>query len=263
MRIITLLSDLGLRDGYAAQMKGVILATCPDALVVDITHNIERHNVAMGSFILETTAPYFPANTIHVAVVDPGVGSDRAAIVIECARALLIGPDNGLMARSSEKLRLESIYQIRDDEFQRKPMADTFHGRDIFAHTAALIASGRKPKEVGPPMSNLKKLELFSPILAGMNLRCQVLHVDIFGNIITNADKELTRKIRENSLAPVEIISRSGLLQARYVRSYYEVDPGGSAVLLGSQGFLEIAIREGSAADKLQVKPLEELELRF
>src|SRR2546430_4055309 len=104
MRIVTLLSDFGLDDGYVAQMKGVIFGKCPSAVVVDISHGIERHNMLMGSFILETTVAHFPSGTVHVAVVDPGVGSARKAIVIECERGILVGPDNGLMVRASEKL---------------------------------------------------------------------------------------------------------------------------------------------------------------
>src|SRR5712691_2162515 len=186
MRVVTLLSDFGLRDGYVAQMKGTILELCPNALITDISHDVERHNIPMRSFILETSAPYFPEATIHVAVVDPGVGSARKAIVIECKAGLLIGPDNGLMARASEKLGLKSIYEIREKEFQRKLGSSTFHGRDVFAYTAGLIASGRKPEEVGPRVSKLERLNLTSPRLFGKKLICQVLHVDAFGNVITN-----------------------------------------------------------------------------
>src|SRR2546427_2078593 len=119
MRVVTLLSDFGLGDGYVAQMKGTILDSCPSAVITDISHDVQRHNIPMGSFILETTAPYFPKNTIHVAVVDPEVGSARKAIVIECESALFIGPDNGLMARASEKLGVKSIREIRAEGFQR------------------------------------------------------------------------------------------------------------------------------------------------
>jgi S-adenosylmethionine hydrolase len=263
MRVVTLLSDFGLRDGYVAQMKGAILENCLDATVVDISHEIERHNIPMGSFTLETTAPYFPKGTIHVAVVDPGVGSARKAIVIECNAGLLIGPDNGLMARASEKLGLKSIYEIREKEFQRKHLSSTFHGRDVFAYTAGLIASGRRPEEVGPKVSKLEKLPLSSPRLSGKKLVCQVLHVDIFGNVITNVGEKVVRKIPVKVGGSVEIRSGTRKLQAQYARSYYEVDKGAMAVLLGSQGFLEIAIREGSARDKLKVKSLAKLELRF
>src|SRR3989442_13721111 len=113
MIVFTLTADFGLGDGYVAEMKGTILDSCPSAVITDISHDVERHNIPMGSFILETTTPYFPKGTIHVGVVDPGVGSARKAIVIECNAGLLIGPDNGLMARASEKLGVKSIHEIR------------------------------------------------------------------------------------------------------------------------------------------------------
>jgi S-adenosylmethionine hydrolase len=263
MRVVTLLSDFGLGDGYVAQMKGTILENCPDATVVDISHEIERHNIPMGSFILETSAPYFPKGTIHVAVVDPGVGSVRKAIVIQCNAGLLIGPDNGLMARASEKLGLKSIYEIREREFQRSPVSSTFHGRDIFAYAAGLIASGRKPKEVGPKVSKLEKLNLVPPKLSGKSLICHVLHVDNFGNVVTDVEERMAQRLPVKLGETVEIRSWTRKLQARYVRSYYEIDKGALALLLGSQGFLEIAVREGSARDKLDVKSLDHLELQF
>ena len=263
MRFVTLLSDFGLNDGYVAQMKGVILDKCPGAVVVDISHGIERHNTLMGSFILETTVPYFPNGTVHVAVVDPGVGSDRKAIVIECERGVLVGPDNGLMARASERLGLKSIYQIREPEVQRKPLSTTFHGRDIFVYVAGLIACGRNPEGVGPRISRLEKLPISPPRLLEKKLVCQVLHVDAFGNVIINADEKLIRKIQAKFGEPVNIWLGKRKLQAHYARSYSEAGKGSLAVLLGSQGFLEIAVREGSAKDKLDVKALDKLELRF
>jgi S-adenosylmethionine hydrolase len=263
MRIVTLLSDFRLKDGYVAQMKGVILDKCPNAVIVDISHGIERHNIPMGSFILETTVSYFPNGTIHVAVVDPGVGSSRNAIVIECEKGILVGPDNGLMARASEKLGLKSIYEIREQEFLRKPVSSTFHGRDVFADVAGLIASGRRPEEVGSRISELEKLPISPPRLLGKKLVCQVLHVDAFGNIITDADDKLVRRIPLEFGGRVNIWLGKRKLQAQCARSYSEVGKGALAVLLGSQGFLEIAIREGSARDTLDVKPLDKLELQF
>ena len=263
MRVVTLLSDFGLGDGYAAQMKGTILDLCPNAVVTDISHDVERHNIPMGSFILETSALYFPQDTIHVAVVDPGVGSARKAVVIECNVGLLIGPDNGLMSRASEKLGLKSIYEIREKAFQRKPMSSTFHGRDVFAYVAGLIASGRRPEEVGPKVSKLEKLPISSPKFSGKKLVCQVLHADVFGNIITNVGEKAVRKIPVKFGEGVEIRAGTRKLQAQYARSYYEVDKGTMTVLLGSQGYLEVAVREGNAKDKLDVRPLEKLEFRF
>src|SRR2546426_10186936 len=234
MRVVTLLSDFGLGDGYVAQMKGTILGLCPNAVITDISHDVERHNIPMGSFLLETSAGYFPEDTIHVAVIDPGVGSARKAIVIECNAGLLIGPDNGLMARASEKLGLKSIYEIREKEFQRTSVSSTFHGRDVFAYAAGLIASGRRPEEVGPRISKLEKLDVSQPKLSGKNLSCQVLHVDVFGNIITDVYENMVRKIPASVGEGIEIRSPIRTLQAQYARFYSEVDDGATAVLLGS-----------------------------
>jgi len=133
----------------------------------------------------------------------------------------------------------------------------------MFAHTAGLMASGRRPEEVGPRVSKLEKLDLSPPTLSGKKLICQVLHVDVFGNVITDVGEKMVRNIPVMVGEGVEILSGARKLQAQYVRSYHEVDKGAMAVLLGSQGFLEIAVREGSARDKLNTKPLEKLELRF
>src|SRR3989441_11410003 len=219
-------------------MKGTIIDLCPTAAITDISHDIERHNIPMGSFILETTAPYFPKDTIHVAVVDPGVGSDRKASVTECERGVLFGPDNGLMARASERLGLKSIYQIREPEFQRKPLSTTFHGRDIFVYVAGLIACGRNPEGVGPRISRLEKLPISPPRLLEKKLVCQVLHVDAFGNVIINADEKLIRKIQAKFGEPVNIWLGKRKLQAHYARSYSEAGKGSSRVVLGNQGGL-------------------------
>jgi S-adenosyl-L-methionine hydrolase (adenosine-forming) len=263
MPLVTLLSDFGTRDGYVAQMKGTILRLCRNASVVDISHDVERHNISTGSFILETTAPYFPKDTVHLAVVDPGVGSVRRAIVIECDGAVFVGPDNGLMTRASERLGLKSIHEIREKEFHRTPVSDTFHGRDIFAYTAGLIASGRRPAEAGPRISTLEKLDLSLPKLSEKTLVCQVLHVDVFGNVITNVTEKMVETLPVKFGENIEIRCGSRKLPARYARSYYQVDEGAIAVLLGSQGFLEMAVREGSARDKLEVRPFDKLEFRF
>src|ERR1700751_3212010 len=149
MTVITFLSDFGLTDPYVAQMKAVVLSTALNAEIVDISHGVEKHNVAAGSFILETSVPFFPMGSVHVAVVDPGVGGERLPIVIECNQGVLIGPDNGLLARASDKLGFQTAYRITDSHFIRDMPSTTFHGRDIFAFTAAGIAAGRRPNEVG------------------------------------------------------------------------------------------------------------------
>ena len=263
VKVVTLLTDFGLKDGYVAQMKGVVLHKCPDSLIIDISHEIERHNILMGSFVLETTVPYFPRDTIHVAVVDPGVGSNRKAIVVECEFGFLVGPDNGLMARASERLCVKSIRQIREKSVTRKSISNTFHGRDIFARVAAVLASGKKPEEIGPRINELEKLNLSAARLVDRRLKCQVLHVDNFGNIITNVEEDLVKKIPRELGGRIVIKSGKREFQAEYVSSYHELGPRSIGALIGSQGYLEIAIREKSAAKKLDLKPLDRLEIRL
>ena len=263
MRIVTLLSDFGLKDGYAAQMKGVILEKCPDARIIDISHGIERHNIPMGSFVLETSVSHFPRGTIHVAVVDPGVGSDRKAIVIECDSGLLVGPDNGLMSRASERLQVKSIRHIQEKPVDGKSVSNTFHGRDIFAPVAGELASGKKPEEIGPRINEIMKLNLSPARLVGKGLTCQVLHVDNFGNITTNVEDGLVKKIPKEFGEQVTIRSGKRTFRATYARSYHELGPSMIGVLMGSQGYIEIAMREKSANKKLGLKPLDDLELRF
>ena len=262
MKIVTLLSDFGLKDGYVAQMKGVILKRWPDTKIIDISHDIERHNVTMGSFVLETTVSYFPKGTIHVAVVDPGVGSDRRAIVIECESGHLIGPDNGLMAQASQKLGLKSIRQIREGSLDTQPVSNTFHGRDIFAWVAGMLAAGKNLEEIGERVSGLETLNLVPPKFVENKLTCQALHVDSFGNVITNAEEEQFRKI--GSIGDkIMIRSGKGEFRARIVHSYHQLGPDIIGVLIGSQGYLEIALRERSASEELDLKPLDELEFSF
>jgi S-adenosyl-L-methionine hydrolase (adenosine-forming) len=261
MKIVTLLSDFGLKDGYPAQMKGVILEKCPNAKIIDISHEIERHNIPMGSFVLETTVPHFPKGTIHVAVVDPGVGSDRKAIVIECESGLLVGPDNGLMARASEKLGLKSIRQIQEGSLDTKPISTTFHGRDIFARVAGMLVSGKRLQEIGERVSRIERLSLAPALFAEGKLTCQVLYVDHFGNVITNAEDEHFRKIKSIK-EKITIRSEKGEFRAIIAKSYHELGPDSVGVLMGSQGYLEIAVRERSASEELDLKSLDELEFR-
>ncbi len=263
MRIITLLSDFGLRDSYVALMKSVIYQEFPRALIVDISHDIEQFNIEMGSFVLETAVPRFPRNTIHVAVVDPGVGSDRRGIAIKCEKGILIGPDNGLMARASEKLSLQSIYEIRQKVFLRKTISNTFHGRDIFAYSAARFASGTQPNEIGSRIQSIKRLNLSTPSVKGSELSCQVLHVDVFGNVITNVEHPLIQNVLKKAGDRFKARSKARTLPGQFVKAYHEVNRGSLALLEGSHGYLELAIREGSAKDRLDVNPLDKLRVRF
>src|SRR5205809_7187155 len=150
MVTITLLSDFGLTDPYVAEMKGVILSTNPDLRIVDVSHGIERHNIAMGSFILETALPYFPQGSIHVAVVDPGVGTERLPPAVLCKLGVLVGPDNGLLVRAAERLGCKAAYQLDSRRSKGEKGSATFHGRAVFARRAANLADRLRADTVGP-----------------------------------------------------------------------------------------------------------------
>src|SRR2546426_7920553 len=143
MQLVSLLTDYGLKDPYVAEMKLVLIKNCPDAVLVDITHQVERHNIVEGAFLLEMAVPFFPGRTVHLAVVDPGVGSARLPVVVECRRGhVLVGPDNGLLVRAAETLGYKQAYRMENPRFLGRKVSPTFHGRDIFAVAAGEILFG-------------------------------------------------------------------------------------------------------------------------
>jgi S-adenosyl-L-methionine hydrolase (adenosine-forming) len=263
--VITLLSDFGLSDPYVAQMKGVIRSTAPAAEVIDISHGVEKHNIGVGSYLLETTAPFFPDASIHVAVVDPGVGGSRLPIAVACERGVLIGPDNGLLARTAQRLRFQAAYQIENSQFNRDKVFPTFYGRDVFAYTAAKIAQGRKPSEVGAKLAAIIQLDIPDASLSKNLITCSVLYVDSFGNIVTNISEAIFERLGLQQGTPVKILTGKGRAQhdGLTTKSYFDIPSGRLGLLLGSQGYLELAMREASAAETLRVRPLGRLEIGF
>jgi S-adenosylmethionine hydrolase len=263
MITITLLSDFGLTDPYVAEMKGTILSINPDLRIVDVSHGIERHNIAMGSFVLETALPYFPQGSIHVAVVDPGVGTERLPLVVLCKLGVLVGPDNGLLFRAAERLGFKAAYQIGSRRSKGERVSATFHGRDVFARTAAKLADGLRPDTVGAAVKELVRLDIPSVSLSDEGMTCTVLHVDSFGNVILNlGEKELLRLgLHEGRRLGVKMAH--GRSSASIARTYSEIHRDQLGIILGSQGFVEIAMRESSAAARLGLKPLDQVEIRF
>lgn len=261
--MITLLSDFGLTDPYVAQMKGVIRSINPRIEVVDISHGIEKHNISMGSFVLETTVSFFPKDTIHVAVVDPGVGGKRLPIVVDCDRGVLVGPDNGLLSTAAHKLGFQSAFRISDGKFASEDTSATFHGRDVFARTAAKISLGSKPKEVGPRLSTIMKLDIPKPEAVSGQISCVVLYVDSFGNIVTNISDVVSKRWGLERSREFSIAAKNRSYDGSLVESYSELLEDQIGLLLGSQGYFEIAIREGSAANMLNVGSLDQLKISF
>ena len=250
MRVVTLLTDFGLRDSYVAEMKGVILRMAPHVAIVDITHTVAKFDVEEGAFHLARCAPYFPEGTIHVGVVDPGVGGSRRGILLEAEGAYLIGPDNGLLAPAAERLGLKRAYEIGESRLLPRRFSEVFHGRDIFAPTAAHIANGVPPGELGVETSTYVRLPSYDVKLGDGLLEARVIHVDGFGNVVLGAtDGELERLgVGEGDL--VEVEAGDGRVRMPYVRYFSAVGEGEPLILLDSGGYLELAVNLGNASQR-------------
>jgi len=240
--IVTFTTDFGFSDGYVGAMKGVVLSLAPGATLVDITHGIAPQDVVAGAMALAQAAPLFPRGTIHVAVVDPGVGGARADVVVEAAGGFFIGPDNGVLTLAAPAPR--QVYRIDAAAFRREPVSPTFHGRDVFAPTAGRLAAGQPASSAGPHFGEL--VELDQPLVRRVGDRVEgaVTHVDAFGNLLTSLGADLVP-----SDAQVEISGRAGTFRPALGQTFADVAPGELVAYIGSSGQLEIGRRDGSAAD--------------
>jgi S-adenosyl-L-methionine hydrolase (adenosine-forming) len=239
---ITLLTDFGTRDGYVAAMKGAIHSVAPSVIIDDATHDIAPGEVHAAAWALAGYWRLYPPGVIHVAVVDPGVGSDRHAIAVEADGRLLVGPDNGTFTRVFHDAAQVRVVRIENTAFMRDVVSATFHGRDVFAPAAAHLALGRTLDELGPVVPDALMLELPVPRRDSAHLHGEVIHVDRFGNLVTNIPADaVTAGVR------VAVCGRMCAL----VPTYAEAEPGGLVCVVGSRGMLEISVRDGSAADFL------------
>ena len=248
--IITLTTDFGQADGYVAAMRGAILSICPQAQVVDISHSVRPQAVQQAAYLLSTVAPYFPAGTVHVAVVDPGVGTHRRAVAVHCGRALYVAPDNGLLSLALEQDPPREAVQLLEARFHLPAVSATFHGRDIFAPAGAHLACGTDLHEMGPviPVEELCRLPLARPERDEEGRwQAQVLHVDRFGNLITN--------LRADEVPPGLSLTAGNAQIEGLSRTFADVDPGEMVAYAGSGGYVEIAVRQGSAAERLGLAP--------
>jgi len=248
MPIITLTTDFGARDGYVGAIKGVILSIAPQSTIVDIAHGIPPQDVAAGAVALAQAAPLYPAGTIHVAVVDPGVGGQRADILVEAGGHFYIGPDNGVLSLVARGPR--QIFRIESGDFRREPVSPTFHGRDVFAPTAARLAAGARAMDVGPIVDAMVEIGR-PPTRRGPGvIEGEVIHVDGFGNLITSLPGEVLAGAPETDIG-VEVDAGEGLFAPLVGRTFSDVDPGALVAYVGSGGQVEIARRDGSAARRM------------
>ena len=246
-RIITLLTDFGLRDYFVAAMKGVLLSLNPEVTLVDISHLVPPQDIFSGAFILGQAWSYFPAGTIHLAVVDPGVGTSRKALAATAGGHFFVAPDNGLLSYAMHGREDFSAYEITAEHYFRKPVSASFHGRDVFAPIAAWISRDIPLHQLGPSLPNPVRLTIPSPKRVRENLmQGAILSVDQFGNLTTNlaaADLPRWSKI---------LAGQKEITTLR--RTFGEGNPGELFVIPGSTGYLEIVVRDGSAASLLGIK---------
>ena len=261
--IITLLSDFGLRDAYVAEMKAVILSINPHVCIVDISHEIEKFNICIGAFILAAATPYFPKNTIHVAVVDPGVGTKRRPIIIQTKRSLYIGPDNGLLLLSARKEEVTHVYHTTNPKYMCPKISTIFHGRDIFAPAAAHLSMGRAPSEFGPEIHDYVIPQFAEPYMKKGELTGEIMHIDSFGNIVTNISSKDLEK-RETSIGELLHVRIKGeMIDMRFCSAYGEVPAGTPLAIVGSHDFLEISINQGNASQTFKSKLGDAVSIHF
>jgi S-adenosylmethionine hydrolase len=272
--LITLTTDFGTADGYVGTMKGVILGIVPDARLVDVSHEVAPQGVREAAYVLYTAYPFFPSHTVHLVVVDPGVGGARRPIALRTPAGTFVGPDNGVFSYVMAREPVEALVELADPRYRLACVSRTFHGRDIFAPAAAHLAVGIPIADFGPPVADpitlpLPRLEVTPGGVVG-----EVLYVDRFGNVVTSIGRLLwdggelaLDAIFAEAQARFDVagatVAVAGQEIAGVRRTYAEIAPGEMLALVGSSGHLEIAVREGSAAEKLGVHPGDEVVLRL
>ncbi len=239
MPIVTLLTDFGTTDSYVAEMKGILLAGCPGATLVDVTHAVPPGDVRSGAYLLGRAWPRFPGGTLHLAVVDPGVGTERAALAFTAHGHWFVGPDNGLFTQVFHDAEVEAV---------TLPVpagaAPTFHGRDVFAPAAAALARGEPLQSLGERLATMPvRLSYTEPRYEGKSVVGEILYVDRFGTLVTNLTTEL--------VPPYAVLEVEGLEIGPLRRTFGDVPTGGLLAYVGSGGAVEIAVRDGSAARRL------------
>jgi len=256
--LITLLSDFGLKDPYVAEMKAVILTICPEAKIVDISHSIEKFNIRMGAFVLASATRYFPKGSIHVAVVDPTVGTGRRAVLVETSQAFFVGPDNGVLMLAAQRDEIKHVYSLTNRKLMLHRISSTFHGRDVFAPAAAHLANGTSPSYFGHRIKDYVVPHFAAPLLRAHSIVGEILHVDDFGNIITNIMGTELEKAGLK-LDELSICLKGKWFRANLCDAYGNVAPKSVLALIGSHDFLEIAVNQGNAAKTFNAKAGDEV----
>jgi hypothetical protein len=258
VRLITLTTDFGASDWFVGTMKGVILSINPRTSIVDITHEIPAGDIRAAAFALAASFQYFPKKTVHVAVVDPGVGSRRKAIAVRTANYLFVGPDNGVLSFALAREKIQSIRLLTNEKMFLPVVSQTFHGRDVFAPVAARLSRGLQIEKLGPPAAKYMKLEWPASRRRGGSVEGEVVYIDRFGNAITNIDPD---SLAANGALRARVVS-FGRQLCPLKSSYHAVPTGKPVAVFGSSGFLELAVNGRSAARMLGLRVGERVSVR-
>jgi hypothetical protein len=244
--VIAFLTDFGTQDHYAGTMKGVVLGICPDATLVDITHDIPAHDIMGGALELAASYKYFPAGTIFVVVVDPGVGSARRGVAADTGDYRFVAPDNGVLTAVLRETPAKKIVELTERRYARPTVSRTFEGRDRFAPAAAWLAKGIQLTALGRPVADIQRLEMPAPESSADMIRGLVVRVDRFGNLVTNIDRKLVERLGGDVA-----IDAGGRAIGRLVATYADLPADGVGALFGSTDHLELAAPSASAAERL------------
>ncbi len=245
--IITLTTDFGTSGPYVAAMKGVILGINPAAGIVDVSHEIGRQNVREAALVLYQVVPYFPAGTIHVVVVDPGVGSDRRLLCVRTQGHIFLAPDNGVLSWIARRTAPSDRIELRESRFWRDTISPTFHGRDILAPVAAHLSLGARVADLGPSVADWVEIPWPKSVRQANQIDGEILAVDRFGNLISNLEQDVILSLQPKGNLRVSCCGQEMPL----LRTYSDAPAGQLLALIGSCGLLELAVRNGSAAERL------------
>ncbi len=258
--LIALLTDFGSRDHYAGVMKGVVLGINPDVTIVDLSHDLPAHDIPFAAQELAATYRYFPAGTIFLVVVDPGVGSARRGLAADAGEWRFVAPDNGVLTAVFQESPPKKVVELTERRYARPTVSRTFEGRDRFAPAAAWLSKGVHLSAFGRPVTDYHLLDLPKPMLDGGTLRGIVVRIDRFGNVVTNLDRRSCERLADGGGA-LQLTVREHSI-ARIVSTYSDIPPGDLAALFGSTDTLEVAAQETSAAERLGVAVGDPVELK-
>jgi len=262
MHTVSFLTDFGFSSGYVSQMKGVVSSFSSEVNMIDISHQVPAQNIMAGAFILATTVPYMPKGSVHVGVVDPGVGTSRRGIVVVTNKHLFVGPDNGLFLPAARKFGLFRVYEITNESLFQHPVSNTFHGRDIFASVAGHILRGISFDLIGSEIHDYVDFSFPEPVIEEQKMSTDVLFLDDFGNVITGIEgTRFLQKISVGDQMLIQVGEHS--IPAVFAQSYGFVATDELLVTIGSHGYVELSVNQGSAQKRLRVQRGDKIDLHL